>query len=485
MVLSASYYGASLDRDSWVVITGTLLLLSQLIFGPLHETFRSRFSFLKETYGIDHAVKASMSVVSLAFIICLALMSVLIFYPSPLLSVVAPGYDVVESAHLRRMLMVLAPSLVLTELAVLGTAILNSFERFYLPDTVALFPPMAMVLCMVALDRYVGIMSLVIGLYSGNLIVLFVLAHGLKKRVVTGYRLELPRKSLWLPFVSISIPLFVSYGVGQAQQAFERALCTILGVGSASILDYARKFIDMPIAVILGTLSTILTPVLAISFARGDVDSFERQVFKFLRMFALGIVPIVSVFIYCPDHLVNLVLRYGAFSDSFVEPTQEAIRWYGIGALAIAFYGVASQAIIARQRYRLYATIGTCGLLVAIVIGWLFFRIWREPGLAMAWTVGHVLAALWYSLAAYRGLSSAKGQLLRIFAITIGTLGLTFGATLLVGTLVLPVSYVGSILMLSTVAIVSIAGVIGGIFVFQLDEKTWLQNLARHLVSRP
>lgn len=473
-----------MDRDSWVLVTGTILLLSQLIFGPLHETFRSRFSFLKETYGVDHAVKASLSVVSLVLIACLALMTVFMVWPSLLISIVAPGYNVVESMQLHRMLVVLAPSLVLTELALLGTAILNCFERFYLPDFVALVPPMTMVLSMIVLDRYIGIMSLAVGLYSGNLFVLFVLGLGFKKYLGGGYCLQWPQNSLWLPFVSVSVPLFVSYGVGQCQQAFERALCTILGVGSASILDYARKFIDMPIAVILGTLSTVLTPVLAASYARGDMESYERLVFKFLRMFVLGFIPVVSVFIFCPDHLVNLVLKYGAFSDSFAKPTQEAIRWYGLGTLAIAFYGVASQAIIAQQRFRLYAVIGTSGLLVAVVIGWLCFRTWREPGLAMAWTVGHALAALWYSTTACRGLSSAPGQLARISVVAIGTLGLTFGAALLAGTYIPPELRIGSILSLSLVTVVSILGVIAGIFVFKLDERVWLQNFVRQIVPK-
>ncbi len=51
LILSAKFFGVSMEKDMWVLVTTFLLTVGTAIWGPINETFRAKFVFIRARGG--------------------------------------------------------------------------------------------------------------------------------------------------------------------------------------------------------------------------------------------------------------------------------------------------------------------------------------------------------------------------------------------------------------------------------------------------
>ena len=51
LILSAKFFGVSMERDMWVLVTAFIMTLGSALWGPVNETFRAKFIFISESDG--------------------------------------------------------------------------------------------------------------------------------------------------------------------------------------------------------------------------------------------------------------------------------------------------------------------------------------------------------------------------------------------------------------------------------------------------
>ena len=62
LIFSAKYFGVSIERDIWILASTLLVTVNAAIWGPINETFRTKFIFIQEKEGqniISHIKKDS------------------------------------------------------------------------------------------------------------------------------------------------------------------------------------------------------------------------------------------------------------------------------------------------------------------------------------------------------------------------------------------------------------------------------------------
>ena len=59
--ITANLFGVSIERDSWVLVTSFITVIGLTIWGPLNETFRAKFIFIKEKEGDIIALSKTVS----------------------------------------------------------------------------------------------------------------------------------------------------------------------------------------------------------------------------------------------------------------------------------------------------------------------------------------------------------------------------------------------------------------------------------------
>ncbi len=477
VALSAKYFGASLDRDAWVLATTLVLILTQVIFGPLNEILRARYVHLCEKEGKETADRALSSLLGWVIGISFPVVLFGVFWPGVLSQLMAPGFSPEELEYVSLMVGWIIPTLVMSELVYVWTAVLNTYRSFFLPDLLGLLSVVVTLAGLISLAPVMGIFSLVVGLYFGQVMLMFILAVTLHRRSISLVVPSVPRWSHIRPFALYAWPFYVPYAFGQLQLTVERMLCTLIGVGSASVLDYARKFVDLPISVVTGVTATVLTPILASLYSQAHKEAFLEETMRFTRLVVIGLLPLTILFVVCADELVTVLLLRGAFTESHLSTTAGTLRFFGAGVLPIGFYVVAGQSLIAQERVLFYSAVSSTCLMIGVGLSLILFRDYGVPALSFSWTLAHLIASilLFLNLQKTRTLA-LLGQMARLMVIALITLFSGFLMRLWIIALV-GRGTIENFLVIGGVAIGSSAVILGCMQMFKMDERKVIYRL--------
>ena len=59
--LSAKYFGIGMERDVWLLVLAFITTINLAVWGPINETFRTKFIFLREKAGEVEAFRRTAS----------------------------------------------------------------------------------------------------------------------------------------------------------------------------------------------------------------------------------------------------------------------------------------------------------------------------------------------------------------------------------------------------------------------------------------
>lgn len=471
VMTTASLFGAGIERDSWVIGWSVQVIVFKLLFGPVNEVFRSRFIHLKEEIGEAGALKSVYSLLFILLFISIALISLFIYFRSSLVHIFAPGYNSIsDRLIIEEMILLLIPTLILSELITLFVALLNSYQSFYLPEIFGVFSVLFNIVLLLLLGPYWGIHTLVWANYISSILLFSMLIYFLYKRRIYPALSSFSFRSA-TPYLLFSIPLYFSYGFGQLNAWVERVLVSFLAVGHTSALDYARKFIDWPITIIITVGSTVMAPMLAAIWVKEKKSvHFQNQFFQFLRLGLLIISPIVLVFSVGSFELVELLLHRGNFEEEWIRPTAETLGWFGFGLYGLVFYSVSGQALLIQKKAFQYALIGILAQIIPIIINFFFYKNYGLEVFGMSWCIAQYVAGLIMFLSVQSFHRQFIYQLLLLLLLLIINLIAAF-------TLIHLMPGFSPLIKLSALGIFSLIFIIALLKLFRLDEFNSIKNL--------
>jgi len=392
VMITASLFGAGIERDAWVIGWSVQVIVFKLLFGPINEIFRSKFIHLKEEKGEPEALKSVFSLLVILFFVSIILLAFFFYFRSSLVLFFAPGYNnISERVLVENMILILMPTLILSEFTTLLVALLNSYQSFYLPEIFGVFSIFFNIVLLSLIGSIFGIQTLVLAHYISSVLLFLLLLYFLTKRDIlpTFSSVEFRKAT---PYLIFSIPLYFSYTFGQINAWVERVLVSFLAVGHTSALDYARKFIDMPITIVITIGSTVMAPMLATMWVKEKKsEQFQYQFFQFLRLGLLIISPIVLIFSVGSTDLIELLLHRGNFQQEWIKPTAETLSWFGFGLYGVVFYSISGQALLIQKKSVLYAFVGISAQIVPIIINYFFYKNYGLPVFGLSWCIAQYL----------------------------------------------------------------------------------------------
>ncbi|MFA6152259.1 MAG: lipid II flippase MurJ [Chitinophagaceae bacterium] len=375
VMLSASLFGATIERDAWVIGWSLQVIVFKFLFGPVNEVFRAKFAQIRAEKSEQEAINAGFSLLLFFSIISILVVLLISFFSMEMVQLFAPGYSqYTDKLLIAKMIQLIIPTLLLSELIILFVALLNSYQSFYLPEIFGLVSLALNIVLLSAFARFWGIYTLVIANYLSAIILCILLIWYIRKYKLYPKSFSFSFRAL-LPFIIFGLPLYLSYSAGQVNSWSERVFVTYLGTGNSAALDYARKFIDMAVIVIFAIGNTTMPPILAEIWNREQNSLlYKKEFFLFLRMAILIISPVVLILSLCPQELIRVLLQHGHFAPQWVNPTAATLFWFGLGLFGVVFYVIAGQALLVQKKSYLYAAIGVSAQLLPILINWLFYQ---------------------------------------------------------------------------------------------------------------
>lgn len=395
VALSAKYFGISVERDIWVLVSAFLLTINLAIWGPINETFRTKFVFIREREGEQEALSKTASL--LVFIVLGSLFISLLIYlfPERLMQLIAPSVTTGEKHIFVQMLFWLIPTFLINELITIGTSILNAYESFYIPEVVNFFSGIINILCLIFLAPLIGINSLIVSTYLSIVLLLIILLYYIHKKGIylRRYGLIFSWKRV-RPFVMFSIPFFIPYFVSQCNAVLEKSLSNLLGIGIVSMLDYARRFTDVLLSVLLSVLSAVLVPILSKHFSNGNRQEFGQVFREYIQVVILLLSLTLPLLVGAALPLDTFFYLRGDITMDVVRKIALLTQLYGIAFISVAFYLFFGLSLLAQNQGKNYALYGTFAQLIMIVIDLLFYEILGIYTFVIALFISHSLMSL-------------------------------------------------------------------------------------------
>ena len=394
--LAAKFFGVSIDRDMWLIALNCVVVLNMAVWGPVNETFRAKFVILREEQGEVQVLARTRALLVVTLMVTILLLGGMMLFTNPVAKILAPAYDDGQLDALVLMLWVVAPSLLFDQFSQLGISILNAYDSFFVPEISNCIASLVNIASMVLLAPHIGIYALAVSYYVGLVLMLVLVVWQIHLRKIpvlfnfTGIRL-----GDFKPFFIYALPFFVPYFFVQVNFLVEKSLGNLLGEGVVSMLDYSRKFVDIPINVLTSVLLTMLVPVLSGHFAKRDTIAFMKD-FKQLYQFGLLIVTaLIAFFCSSSTQLMGLILYHkGQITQTAITEMGQLSMYYAWSALISFLYIIYGLALLATNKGKIYALFGVLAQLIMIGLNFLYYRTLGAYTFPVTFIVAHSVSAI-------------------------------------------------------------------------------------------
>jgi putative peptidoglycan lipid II flippase len=357
--LFAALFGASMFADAFVVAFRIPNLLRDLLAeGALSQAFVPTFKGQLKRSGAASAYRLGNRVAGTLLALIAGITVVAAAGAPEIVSVMAGDFDDTPGKFDLTVLLtrIMLPYLATVSLAAVAMGMLNAQDRYATP---ALAPatfnlaciagglllwalgwdPRAVAIGWAAVTLLGGVSQLVIQLPA-------LWRQGWRPRLRVDLALRDPdvRRVAYLMLPAIA-------GLAAVQvNVFVNTIFATQEEGAAAWLNYAFRFLQLPIGVFGVAIATVSTTRYADAAAEGDRARMAAQLTEGLRLVAFLTVPATVGLILLGEPIIALIYQHGAFDAGDTQATARALELYAAGLCAYAavkvtvpaFYAVGS-----------------------------------------------------------------------------------------------------------------------------------------------
>jgi putative peptidoglycan lipid II flippase len=323
--------------------------------------------------------------------------------------------------------------------AALGTAALNTHQRFVATSFAPGLLNVAFIVCSLTLPAWLkaqgwdAAMALAIAVLLGG--TLQVVAQWPSLRSI-GY-LEPPSLELGHPGVRQALarmlPVMFGMGVYYIDVVLARRFLSEEGLGAQSYYGWALRLCDFPQGIFVMALQTAALPSLSKLAARGELGEVSRTFSFGMRLTLFVSIAATALFVGLAEPLVVLLFQRGEFDATSAQQTARALMAQGAGIWLVASVRQLTSTYYALGDTRTPVLVASIDLCAFVGLSLLLRGPFGHVGIGMAVTGSSLVQAvlLWFFLAKKLpslrsreiGLSAAKTLLAAVAGLVAGRLG--------------------------------------------------------------
>ncbi|MDF2974196.1 MAG: integral rane protein MviN [Microvirga sp.] len=407
-MIMARFFGAGEIYDAYLVGFRIPNLARNLFAeGALSAAFVPIFSQYLETRGPGEAKR-------LSDLTCTALLAVVgafcaagMFFAPELVRLMAPGFEQTPakfalSVQLTR---IMFPFLVLVALAAQAMGVLNAAGRFGIPASASIFFNVGSVIAGVGLMRTVSaspIVCMAVGVLAGGALQL---AWQLPSVWREGFSYR-PRVDLSDPglrrIAALMAPAFIGSAALQINSMvstyFASQLTDAAGNvlnGPVSWMNYAFRFLQLPLGVFGVALASVTLPRIARSAAVSQLEEFRGTLAQSVGTALVFTVPSSIGLAILGESMIALVYQGGRFHAADTRETAASLACYSVGLAGYALIKILAPAFYALGDARTPMLVSVASVILNAAISWtLVTRAGMgHPGLALSISMVALLGA--------------------------------------------------------------------------------------------
>jgi putative peptidoglycan lipid II flippase len=294
------------------------------------------------------------------------------------------GFNAEQLELCTRLTRILLPAQIFFLLGGVVSAVLQTWRRFLVPALAPIIYTVFIIGGGVAFHQQIGIAALAYGALVGSFLGPFLLNAWFAGRTGIGYRPSLDiadegfREWLWM-----SVPLMLGVSVVAADDWILRKFASF-AAGDITRLSYAKRLLQVPIAVLGQAVGQASLPFFARLFSEGKHEEFAGRVNETVSRLATVCLMASAWMIAAAVPLTDVAFRRGRFQ---INDTHQTAEYLALFSLSLVFWAV--QGLYARAFYSSRDTVrpmvaGTLITAASIPVYWGMFRQFGVPGLVWA-----------------------------------------------------------------------------------------------------
>jgi putative peptidoglycan lipid II flippase len=379
--LFAALMGASFLADAFVVAFRIPNLLRDLFAeGALAQAFVPTFKADFKDNGQASAYQLGNRVAGTLLVLIGGIVGLAVLFAPQIVDLLASDFRGDEASKFAltvTLTRIMMPFLIFVSLSAVAMGMLNAQDKYAAP---ALAPAMFNVASIsVGFSLYLGhvhgewvVIGWSIGTLLGGLLQLGVQMPSLWR---TGFR---PRPSVDLGLKDARMRrigrLMLPAIAGLAAVQVNIIVNTIFATteeGAAAWLNYAFRFLQLPIGVFGVAIATVSTTRYADAAADKRVDDMASHLVDGLRLVAFLTVPSTIGLVVLGEPIIQLIYERGRFTGADTASTAAALQFYATGLVAYAAVKVLAPAFYAMDKARIAVIASVCAVIgnLAINIG--------------------------------------------------------------------------------------------------------------------
>lgn len=366
----AATFGVSLKADVAVLLlTIPDLLVNILLAGGLSAALVPRLRGLPEAQA-GQLFRRTAGWVLLTFSLLAAFVAVA---PKVVFTILAPGIPSAVNMLTDSATGLVALSIPLTALSGVSGAYLNARDRFFIAGLGTLIFNVVIVATLLGSLPIVGLATLAAAILAGATIRLLSQMAILPR---SAFHFRQGRGQGSSSFAAAFAAGIAASSFTLLPVALIRAGASLLGSGNVALFNYAQKLVELPVGILITTISTVALSRLSLLYSEGRNAEAQETLIGALRIALFLGVMIVIFGTVAADPAIRLVFLRGAVTQEDVGAISKLFQIILLGVPFVAFSSLAMAALNARLL--------TTQVFRATVISVAFLPILALPGLYLS-----------------------------------------------------------------------------------------------------
>jgi putative peptidoglycan lipid II flippase len=393
-MMVASWFGTSETMDAYLIAAAVIGLIQLLVSRPIRQCLIPMFRHDLAQHG-EKTAWFNVSILFNNTAVILLLLVLVAWWLAPyLVALIAPGFDPENRSLASSLAQITVGSVVFVGMGSILSQLLLSYRKFLLPGSVDTVNSIVVILVFLALGSTYGIYGLAVGVVIGSM-TQFVLQLPIlwQKRKLYRAKIDLSHPGM-KEMGQLALPALFSTSGKQLSRITDRIFASMLPAGSLSALGFASGLMAVMKEFLIEAPDQAIFPHLTKLSAEKKFAAVSRQLFNYVRIVFFITLPIGIGAMVLAEPIISLVFQRGAFDETSVRITSQALMFYAIGLPAAAITAILSRTFFGLKDTWTPTKVafirhGTRIALSWLLIGWLGHR-----GIALADSVSLILSTL-------------------------------------------------------------------------------------------
>jgi len=402
-VLFANYFGRGIDYDVYLIaavipitINTVALFIGQNYFIPAYHKIKSR--------DLDSTNKF-FTVNFFVFILIGFIISIVLYFLS---ETIIDVYLNTDRNSIREIAVNIFRLLLLTIPFTFAISILTAFEqaeyKFKYPAIGRLFLNLTIIPILFFFTDKFGIYTIPIGFILGIIFQFIYLLIKGSSRVSFSFFSKNDKREVF-NFLDITIfSIILIETIGQFYLLADRYFFKMVDQGGIASLSYASNLFNLPVSVVSLAFATVIFPKFSENIQTKSFDNLQKNLSDSISANLLFFVPIAFLFFFYGDGIIKLLFERGKFSTSDTLDTFFALKAYAFSLIFYSTYAIFSKIIYGAKLVNSLLLITLAGIVLKIVLNFIFVGLWKQNGLALSTSISYVFFFLSSFVLIYRKL---------------------------------------------------------------------------------